>query len=157
MHSLLHCHFESALRALAVARPWDIEHARVAFESRAYARATPAARLSLLDRQVTRLTQDRDIFTRKVFTEVVRRLGEEMANSGIRHVDLRVGVLMHRWPWIGTLADAIGALLAGLPGPDTLTVSFLGAVNLSKPHEQLDLVFGRILEDTAAEGLLTGC
>jgi adenosine deaminase len=63
---------------------------------------------------------------------------------------------MHRWPWIGTLADAIGALRAGLPGPETLTVSFLGAVNLSKPHEQLDVVFGRILEDTAADGLLTG-
>jgi adenosine deaminase len=156
MHSLLHCHFESALRALAVARPWDIEHARAAFESRACARAAPVARLSLLDRQVTRLTQDRDIFTCEVFSEVVRRLGEEMANSGIRHVDLRVGVLMHRWPWIGTLADAIGALRAGLPGPDTLTVSFLGAVNLSKPHEQLDVVFGRILEDTASDRLLTG-
>lgn len=156
MHSLLHCHFESALRALAVARPGDIEQARAAFESRAYARATPAERLSLLDRQVARLTQGQDIFTREVFAEVVQRLGEEMTSSGIRHVDLRVGVLMHRWPWIGTLADAIGALRAGLPGPDTLTVSFLGAVNLSKPHGRLDVVFDRILEDTAADRLLTG-
>lgn len=79
-----------------------------------------------------------------------------MTGSGIRHFDLRVGVLMHRWPWIGTLADAIGAFRAGLPGRDTLTVSFLGAVNLSKPHEQLDMVFGRILQDAAADGLLTG-
>lgn len=156
MHGLLHCHFESALRALAVARPGDIEQARAVFGSRAYARATPAGRLHLLDRQVMRLTRGQDIFTREVFAEVVRRLGEEMTSSGICHVDLRVGVLMHRWPWIGTLADAIGALRAGLPGPDTLTVSFLGAVNLSKPHEQLDVVFGRILEDTAADGLLTG-
>jgi Adenosine deaminase len=156
MHSLLHCHFESALRALAVARPGDIEHARAAFESRAYAQATPAGRLSLLDRQVSRMTQGLDIFTPEVFAEVVRRLGEEMTSSGIRHVDLRVGVLMHRWPWIGTLADAIGAFGAGLPSPDTLTVSFLGAVNLSKPDEQLDVAFGRILEDTAADGLLTG-
>lgn len=156
MHSLLHCHFESGLRALAVARPRDIEHARAVFGARPYARATPAARLSMLDRQVTRLTQDRDIFTREVFAEVVRRLGEEMTSSGIRHVDLRVGVLMHRWPWIGTLADAIGAFRAGLPGPEALSVSFLGAVNLSKPHEQLDVVFGRIMEDTTADGLLTG-
>jgi adenosine deaminase len=156
MHSLLHCHFESALRALTVARPGDIEQARAVFGSRTYARATPAARLHLLDRQVVRLTQGQDIFTREVFAEVARRLGEEMTSSGIRHVDLRVGVLMHRWPWIGTLADAIGALRAGLPGLDTLTVSFLGAVNLSKPHEQLDVVFGRILEDTAVDGLLTG-
>jgi adenosine deaminase len=156
MHSLLHCHFESALRALTVARPGDIEQARAVFGSRAYARATPAARLHLLDRQVVRLTQGQDIFTREVFAEVARRLGEEMTSSGIRHVDLRVGVLMHRWPWIGTLADAIGALLAGLPGPDTLTVSFLGAVNLSKSHQQLDVVFGRILEDTAVGGLLAG-
>ncbi len=43
-------------------------------------------------------------------------------------------------PGYGTLADAIDAFQAGLPGPDTLTVSFLGAVNLSKPHERLDVV-----------------
>ncbi len=61
MHSLLHCHFESALRALAVTRPGDIEHVRAAFESRAYARATPIGRLSLLDQQVARLAQGRDI------------------------------------------------------------------------------------------------
>ena len=41
-----------------------------------------------------------------------------MTSSGIGHVDLRVGVLMHRWPWIGSLADAIGAFRAALPGPD---------------------------------------
>ena len=144
VHSLLHCHFESALRALAVARPGELERLRPVFESPAYARATPAGRLSLLDGQVTRLSQGQDIFTREVFAEVVRRLGEEMTSSGIRHVDLRVGVLMHRWPWIGSLADAIGAFRAELPGPDTLTVSFLGAVNLSKPHDVLDAVFGRV-------------
>ena len=86
MHSLLHCHFESALRALVVTRPGDIEQARAAFESRAYARATPAGRLSLLDRQVGRITQGQDVFTREVFAEVVRRLGKEMTSSGIRHI-----------------------------------------------------------------------
>ena len=155
-HSLLHCHFESALRALAVARPGELERLRPAFESPAYARATPAGRLSLLDGQVTRLTQGQDIFTREVYAEIVRQLGEEMTSSGIGHVDLRVGVLMHRWPWIGSPADAIGAFRAGLPGPDTLTVSFLGAVNLSKPHDLLDTVFGRVLEDASADGLLAG-
>ena len=79
-----------------------------------------------------------------------------MTSSGIRHVDLRVGVLMHRWPWIGSLADAIGAFRSALPGPDTLTVSFLGAVNLSKPHDVLDAVFGQVLEDAMAGGLLAG-
>lgn len=156
MHSLLHCHFESALRALAVTRPGELQRLRSAFESPSYARATPAGRLSLLDQQVTQLTQDQGIFTREVFAEVVRRLGAELASSGIRHVDLRVGVLMHRWPWIGGLADAIGAFRSALPGPDTLTVSFLGAVNLSKPHDVLDLVFGRLLEDALADGLLAG-
>ena len=155
-HSLLHCHFESALRALAVAQPGELERLRPAFESPAYARATPAGRLSLLDGQITHLTQGQDIFTREVYAEVVRQLREEMTSSGIRHVDLRVGVLMHRWPWIGSLADAIGAFRAGLPGPDTLTVSFLGAVNLSKPHDMLDAVFGRVLEDASAGGLLAG-
>jgi hypothetical protein len=115
MHSLLHCHFESALRALAVTRPGDIEHVRAAFESRAYARATPIGRLSLLDQQVARLAQGRDIFTHEVFAEVVRRLGEEMTSSGIRHVDLRVGVLMHRWPWIGTWPTPLMPSKPGYP------------------------------------------
>ena len=156
MHSLLHCHFESALRALAVTRPGDIEHVRAAFESRAYARATPIGRLSLLDRQVAQLAQGRDIFTREVFAEVVRRLDEEMTSSGIRHVDLRVGVLMHRWPWIGGPADAIRAFTAAMPAQCELTISFLGAVNLSKPRDVLDSVFDQVLEDASAGRQLAG-
>jgi Adenosine deaminase len=155
-HSLLHCHFESALRALAVARPGELERLRPAFERPSYVRATPAGRLRLLDGEVAWLAYGQDIFTREVFDEVVRRLGEEMTSSGIRHVDLRVGVLMHRWPWIGGLAGAIGAFRSALPAPNALTVSFLGAVNLSKPHDLLDAVFGRITEDARAGALLAG-
>lgn len=155
-HSLLHCHFESALRALAVTRPGELQRLRRAFNSRAYVQATPSGRLSLLDGQVTQLAKGRNIFTREVFAEVVRRLGEEMSSSGIRHLDLRVGVLMRRWPWIGCLADAIGAFTAELPAAEALTVSFLGAVNLSRPHGLLDVVFGRVLEDAATAGLLAG-
>jgi adenosine deaminase len=153
VHSLLHCHFESALRALAIARPGELERLRPAFESPSYAQATPAGRLSMLDAQVAQLTQGQDIFTREIFAEVVRRLVEEMTSSGIGHVDLRVGVLMHRWPWIGSLVGATGAFRAALPGPAALTVSFLGAVNLSKSHDVLDAVFGRVLEDAPAAGL----
>jgi len=156
VHSLLHCHFESALRALAVARPGELERLRPVYESPAYASATPAGRLDLLDQQVTALTKDPDLFSRDVFAEIVRRLGEEMTSSGIGHVDLRVGVILRRWPWIASVADAIGAFRAGLPGPDTLTVSFLGAVNLSRPHDLLDVVFEKIMEDTRAGGLLAG-
>jgi len=156
VHSLLHCHFESALRALAVARPGELERLRPVYESPAYASATPAGRLDLLDQQVTALTKDPDLFSRDVFAEIVRRLGEEMTSSGIGHVDLRVGVIMRRWPWIASLADAIGAFRAELPGPDTLTVSFLGAVNLSRPHDLLNVVIGRIMEDTRNGGLLAG-
>jgi adenosine deaminase len=156
VHSLLHCHFESGLRALAVARPGELERLRPVFESVSYAQATSAGRLSLLEEQVKRLVQGQDIFTREIFDEVVRRLAAEMTSSGIGHVDLRVGVLMHRWPWIGNLADAIGAFRAALPGPEALTVSFLGAVNLSKPYDVLDMVFGRVLEDTATAGRLAG-
>ena len=156
MHSLLHCHFESGLRALAVARPARPESLRAVYESRAYQRATPAGRLSLLDKHVTQLTQDQDIFTRPVFAEVVRRLGAEMTGSGIDHVDLRVGVIMRRWPWITSIADAITAFRAELPARDALTISFLGAINLSKPHDVLDVVLGRVLEDAGTADLLTG-
>ena len=156
VHSLLHCHFESALRALAVARPREMRRLRLVFNSPRYARATPAEKLSVLDRQVGRLAHDQDIFTREVFAEVVRRLTAEMTSSGIRHVDLRIGVRMHRWPWIGSLADAIRAFNAAMPGPEALTVSFLGAVNLSKPRDVLDAVFGQVLEDASAAGLLAG-
>jgi len=110
----------------------------------------------MLDEQVGRLAHGQDIFTRDVFTEIVRQLAGEMSGSGVRHVDLRVGVRMHRWPWIGTLADAIGAFKAAMPGPEALTVSFLGAVNLSKPRDVLDAVFGQVLEDASAAGLLAG-
>jgi adenosine deaminase len=156
VHSLLHCHFESALRALAVARPGQLERLRPVYASPAYSRTTPAGRLSLLDQQVTRMAQDQDIFSREVFAEVARRLAEEMTSSGIGHVDLRVGVIMGRWPWIGSLADAIEPFRAELHGRDTLTVSFLGAINLSKPHDVLDVVFGRVVQDRAAAGLLAG-
>lgn len=156
VHSLLHCHFESALRALAVARPREPERLRPVFDSPGYERASPAEKLSMLDRRVGQLAHDQDIFTRDVFAEVVRRLTAEMTSSGIRHVDLRVGVLMHRWPWIGSLADAIRAFKAAMPGLDALTVSFLGAVNLSKPRDVLDSVFGQVLEDASAAGLLAG-
>jgi adenosine deaminase len=153
---LLHCHFESALRALAVARPGELERLRMVFKSRRYARATSAGRLSMLDERVGQLTLGQDIFTRDVFAKVVRRLAEEMSSSGIRHIDLRTGVLMHHWPWIGSLTDAIGAFKAEMPVPEALTVSFLGAVNLSRPRDVLDAVFGQVLEDASAARLLAG-
>jgi len=156
MHSLLHCHFESALRAVALTRPERLESLRLTFESPAYVHATPAGRLRLLDAQIARLAQDQGIFTRELFTQIVGRLGEEMSSAGISHVDLRIGLIMHRWPWITDLDDAIGAFRAALPSPDTLTVSFLGAINLSRPYDVLDTVFGRITADIKAGGLLAG-
>jgi hypothetical protein len=86
-HSLLHCHFESAVRALAVAWPGELKRLRPVLESPDYARAAPAGRLSMLDGQVSSLAHGQDIFTRDVFAEVVRRLAGEMTSSGIRHVD----------------------------------------------------------------------
>jgi adenosine deaminase len=155
-HSLLHCHFESALRALAVARPREAERLRPVFDSPGYARATPAEKLSMLDRCVCQLAHAQDIFTPDIFAEVVRGLAAEMNSSGIRHVDLRVGVLMHRWPWIGSPADAIRAFTAAMPAQDELTISFLGAVNLSKPRDVLDSIFDQVLEDASADRLLAG-
>ncbi len=155
MHSLLRCHFESGLRALAVAQPAQLARLRPTFESSSYKHADPAERLCLLNQQVEHLTRDLDVFTPWVFAKVARRFWAEMTSSGVTHVDLRIGVMMRRWPWINSLADAITAFRAGLPG-DVLTVSFLGAVNLSGPHDVLDVVFGRVLEDAASAGLLAG-
>jgi adenosine deaminase len=155
MHNLLHCHFESGLRALAVACPARLEPLRAMNESTAYQRADPAGRLRLLDGQVAQLTQDQGIFTPQVFAKVVRRLRAEMISSDVSHLDLRIGTVMRRWPWIGSLTDAIETFRAELPG-DALTVSFLGAVNLSRPHDDLDVVFGRALEDAGSAGLLAG-
>ena len=155
MHSLLHCHFESGLRALAVTRPARLEPLRAVYESTAYQRADPAARLGLLDGQVAQLTRDQEIFTPQVFAKAVRRLWVEMTSSGVSHLELRIGTVMRRWPWITSLADAVGAFRAALPG-DALSISFLGAVNLSRPHDDLDVVFGRVLEDAGTTGLLAG-
>jgi hypothetical protein len=156
VHSLLHCHFESGLRAVAAARPAELDRVRAAFGWPAYQRAAPAGRMRLLDEQVSRLAREQEeIFTPAVFTEVVRRLHAEMTGSGIGHVDLRTGVIMRRWPWITSLPAAIGAFRAALPGDD-LSVSFLGAVNLSRPHDELDRVFGRVLADAMSDGLLAG-
>jgi cytosine/adenosine deaminase-related metal-dependent hydrolase len=155
VHSLLHCHFESGLRALAVAQPAQLAWLRPVFETLAYKHAAPAGRLRLLDQQAEHLTRTLDIFTPRVFAKVARRFWVEMTSSGVTHVDLRIGVIMHRWPWINSLTDAITAFRAELPG-DVLTVSFLGAVNLSRPHDVLDVVFGRVLEDAASAGLLAG-
>jgi Adenosine deaminase len=155
VHSLLHCHFESGLRALAVVRPAQLEALRSVYESAAYRRADPAGRLGLLDGQVAQLTRDEGIFTPQVFAKVVRRLWVEMTSSGIGHLDLRIGTVMRRWPWITSLADAARAFRAALPG-DALSVSFLGAVNLSRSHDDLDVVFGRVLGDAGTTGLLAG-
>lgn len=155
-HSLLHCHFESALRALAVARPREPARLRPVFDSPGYARATPAEKLSMLNWGVRQLAYDQEIFTPDIFVEVVRGLAAEMNSSGIRHVDLRVGVLMHRWPWIGGPADAIRAFTAAMPAQCELTISFLGAVNLSKPRDVLDSVFDQVLEDASAGRQLAG-
>ena len=116
MHSLLHCHFESGLRALAVAQPAQLARLRPAFESPAYKHAAPAGKRCLLDQQAEHLTRDLDIFTPRVFAEVARRFWVEMTSSGVAHVDLRIGVIMRRWPWINSPADAITAFRAELPG-----------------------------------------
>jgi hypothetical protein len=69
MHSLLHCHFESALRALELARPERVRDLRQIYTSDAYVQSTPAGRLTLLWQTITRLTDNEDIFTAATFRE----------------------------------------------------------------------------------------
>ncbi len=110
----------------------------------------------MLEQRVRRLAEREDIFSHEVFAQIISRLCDEMSRSDVDHIDLRVGVVTSRWPWIRDLADAIEIFRDELANYDALTVSFLGAVNLSKPSHELDRIFTKVLEDGRTASLLKG-
>src|SRR5690348_12244285 len=125
VYSLLHCHFESALRALDVAKPDRIQHLRGVYASQRYKRSTPAERLTLLWRTVISLTDDENIFSEITFRRVVQRLLDDMETSRIEHVDLRIGPSTGRWKWMRSTADGIDIFREHLAKYHGLSMAFL--------------------------------
>lgn len=146
MYSLLHCHFESALRALALMRPDRVKYLRAAYESPTYRRATPAGRLTFLWDKVLSLANNEDIFSELTFRRIVRHLLAEMASSSVEHVDLRIGPSTGRWRWMRSAVDGLDIFQEELTRRGTLSMSFLAGINMSKPREELDSIFDSLTD-----------
>lgn len=147
MYSLLHCHFESALRALALVKPDRLQYLRAVYASRAYGRATPAGRLTLLWQKILSLTEDEDIFNEVTFRQVVRRLLDEMRASCVEHIDLRIGPSTGRWRWMRSAADGLNIFREELARYGDLSMAFLAGVNMTRSEDQLDAIFDVLSED----------
>lgn len=156
MYSLLHCHFESALRALAHAKPERVQHVRALYSSSEYMRATPAARLTLLWRRMLSLSEGEDIFDEETFREIVRRLFAEMTASDVEHIDLRIGPSTGRWRWMRSAADGLSVFREELSRYGNLSMTFLAGINMTKPSEELDAIFDTLLADAALTGYIAG-
>lgn len=150
MYSLLHCHFESALRAIALVKPRKLRHLEVASAAPIYDRANPAERLYLLWNTVQALSDDEDIFTEDVFRSVVEQFLDEMVASHVEHVDLRIGPIMHRWAWMRSAADGIDVFQDKLAQHNGLSVSFLAGVDLTRSQDQLDRIINVLTTDNEA-------
>lgn len=146
IYSLLHVHFESALRALMVTYPDRLHDVRAVTHTPAYRHAQPAERLGLLWRQVTSLTEHEDIFHEQTFRQSVRQLLADMAASRVEHVDLRIGLSTGRWRWMHSATDGLDIFREELRGHRGLSLAFLAAVNLAKPDDQLDALFDVLLD-----------
>lgn len=156
MYSLLHCHFESALRALTLVRPRSVPYLRAVYTSHAYRVATPAARLSLLWQRVLDLTDDEDIFSEQTFRHVVRRLLDDMRSYDIEHVDLRIGPSIGRWRWMTSAVDGLEIFEEELGQYADLSIAFLAGINMSKTNDQLRAIFNTLTEDADLAGRMAG-
>lgn len=155
MYSLLHCHFESALRALALVKPNRLQHLRSVRESPAYREATSVGRLDLLCQTASNLTDDEDLFTEVVFRRIVQHLLDEMRTSNVEHIDLRIGPTVGRWQWMRSAVDGLTLFREELGRYNGLSVAFLAAVNMTKSESQLDTIFN-VLLDADMAGRLVG-
>lgn len=156
MYSLLHCHFESALRALALTRPARLRHVRALYSSQAYRRARPAERLTLLWQKVLDLTDNENIFTELTFRQVVRRLVHEMNASRVEHIDLRIGPSVGRWRWMNSMADGLDIFGQELARYRYRSIAFLAGINMTKSQGQLDPIFDLLCGDANVTNRLTG-
>ncbi|ONH22646.1 hypothetical protein [Pseudofrankia asymbiotica] len=157
MYSLLHCHFESALRALDLARPERVHHLRALYRTPGYLGSSPAERLTLLWRTVLSLTEDdEEIFAESTFHLVVQRLLAEMRASQVEHADLRIGPSTGRWRWMRSAADGIDIFRKELAGSHDLSIAFLAGINMTKPADELDALFDLLLTDGELTARLAG-
>lgn len=141
MYSVLHCHFESALRALDLAAPEATRRLRRIYGSQGYQRSAPAERLTLLWRTVMSLTEGKDIFTETAFRSIVQRLITDMRTSQVEHVDLRIGPSTGRWRWMRSAVDGIEIFRERLAEHGDLSMTFLAGINMTKTEAQLDPLF----------------
>lgn len=156
MYSLLHCHFESALRALACTKPGRLERLRLVHATEEYRAATPAGRLTMLWQKVVSLTDHEDIFTESTFRKVVQHLLNDTAASHIEHVDLRIGPCTGRWRWMRSAADGISIFEEELSRYDGLSMAFLAGINLTKSEDLLDAIFDVLLGDAEVTSRIVG-
>jgi len=156
MFSLLHCHFESVLRALAETRPTSLEKLYRTFSSAQYCAASPAQRLQLLEGQILQFAQYNDLFTEKVFGSIVQAFLKELELSNVAHVDLRIGVSTKKWQWMETIADGIQVFESELHMHPTLSLSFLGALNFAKSFAEIDEIFEILLNNQFVQKKFVG-
>lgn len=151
MYSILHCHFESALRAVAVAQPRAFRDRETAVAPAIDHLVTPAERLYALWNTAQAVADGADIFTEEIFRLVVRRFLDEMAESRVEHVDLRIGANMRRWAWMRSAADGIDVFRDELARRAGLSVSFLAGLDLTRPPDRVE----RVLDILTTDGELT--
>lgn len=156
IYSLLHCHFESALRALAHARPHRLRHIRAVYSSSAYQDATPAERLYLLWPRMLNLAEDEDIFGETTFRRIVRRLLDDMTASRVEHIDLRIGPSIGRWRWMRSVADGLDVFRDELSRRADLSMAFLAGIDFTKSPERLDAIFKVLRNDTEVVSRFVG-
>jgi adenosine deaminase len=156
IYSLLHCHFESALRALTLAKPGRLQYVRAVYSSQAYRRAAPAEKLTLLWREVLSLTDNEDIFSELMFRQVVRRLLDEMRASRVEHIDLRIGPSIGRWRWMHSMTDGFDIFAEELTRYGHLSMAFLAGVNMTKSEDQLDVIFDMLFGDADVTDRIAG-
>lgn len=147
MFSLLHFHFESVLRAIASTRPALLKKVYRIFRSTYYRAASPAQRLQMLEEHIQQLAQFNDLFTERVFERVVQAFLEQLEQSNVEHVDLRIGVSTQKWQWMETIADGIQVFERELQRHPHISLSFLGALNFAKPFAEIDEIFESLLND----------
>jgi adenosine deaminase len=157
MFHLLHLHFESVLRTVAVARPDLLKTMDQVFCSASYRAASPVQRLRLLDAHIQCLAQGHaDLFTEQTFVRVVRAFVQELVRSRVEHADLRIGVRVQRWSWMHTIVDGIQIFERELQAYPHLSLSFLAALNFAKPRAELDEIFALLLTNQVVRAKILG-